>query len=112
MATAKAATPSKNANGATSAADIEQDIERIRGDIAALAGSLKRYGSDKTGEYKAKANAAGQDLTKLSQETLNDLTAELKACERVVSSKVRKHPLQAIGLAAGAGFLIAALARR
>lgn len=114
MATGKPATASagKPANDTVSASDIEADIERIRGDIASLAGSLKRYGADKTDEYKERATTAGQDLTKMSQDALNDLTKELKNYERALSSQVRSHPLQALGIAAGVGFLLAALVRR
>jgi ElaB/YqjD/DUF883 family membrane-anchored ribosome-binding protein len=109
MATAKTATA---ANDAVSAREIEADIERIRGDIASLAGSLKKYGAGKSDEYKSRATAAGQDLTKMSQDALNELMGELKGYERAFSSEVRRHPLQALGIAAGVGFLVAALVRR
>ncbi|MHA7776892.1 DUF883 family protein [Roseibium sp. M-1] len=114
MATAKtaSATAAQPANDTVSARDIEEDIERIRGDIAALAGSLKKYGAGKTDEVKAKATAAGQDLTKMSQDALNDLTAELQTYERALVSEIRRRPLQSLGIAAGIGFLIAALVRR
>lgn len=114
MATAKttAATSTKADNDAVSAREIEENIQRIRNDISALAGSLKDYGTGKGTEYKAKASAAGQDLTKMSQDVLKDLTSELKNCEEKLSSQVRRHPLQAIGIAAGVGFLAALLARR
>jgi len=114
MATAKTATTStaKSAGDQVSASDIEDDIERIRSDIAALAGTLKKYGAGKTGEYKARASSAGEDLTQKSQEALNDLTAELQSYERALSSEVRRHPLQSLGIAAGIGFLVATLVRR
>ncbi len=114
MATAKTA-PASNNNTATddvSAREIEANIERIRGDIASLAGSLKQYGAGKSEEYKAKATATGQDLSKMSQDALNDLSAELANYERAFVSEVRRHPLQSIGIAAGVGFLLAALWRR
>ncbi|POF28427.1 DUF883 family protein [Roseibium marinum] len=114
MATPKSATASTGnaANDQVSAGEIEQDIERIRADIAALAGSLKKYGAGKTGEYASKASAAGEDLTKMSQDALNTLTRELDNYERALVSGVRRHPLQSLGIAAGVGFLIAALVRR
>ncbi|MBN9669421.1 DUF883 family protein [Roseibium aggregatum] len=114
MATAKTATASaaKPANDTVSARDIEENIERIRGDIASLAGSLKQYGSDKTGEYKSRAMAAGQDLSEKSQDALDDLMTELQAYERAFVKEVRRRPLQSLGIAAGVGFLIAALVRR
>ncbi|WP_269586106.1 DUF883 family protein [Roseibium sp. Sym1] len=114
MATAKTATSAsaKPANDHVSASEIENDIERIREDIAALAGSLKKYGAGKSDEYKERASSAGQDLTRMSQDALNDLTTELKGYERALTSEVRRHPLQALGIAAGVGFLVAALVRR
>ncbi|WP_208978075.1 DUF883 family protein [Labrenzia sp. 011] len=114
MATSKPATASTGnaANDQVSAGEIEQDIERIRSDIAALAGSLKKYGAGKTGEYASRANAAGEDLTKMSQDALNTLTSELESYERTLVTGIRRHPLQSLGIAAGIGFLVAALVRR
>lgn len=114
MATAKTATGStqKSADTSVSASEIEENIERIRNDIATLAGSLKTYGAGKTDEYKARAASAGEDLTRKSQEALDDLTAELQSYERALGSHVRRHPLQALGIAAGIGFLVATLVRR
>lgn len=114
MATSKtsASASAKPSNGHVSAQDIEDDIERIRNDIAALAGSLKTYGAGKTDEYKSRASTAGEDLTRKSQEALNDLTAELRGYERALSSEIRRHPLQSLGIAAGIGFLVATLVRR
>ncbi|NVK35133.1 MAG: DUF883 family protein [Rhodobacteraceae bacterium] len=112
MATAKSATADKLANETVSADEIQENIERIRNDIASLAGSVKKYGAGKTGEVKARANSAGQDLTKATQDALADLTEELKGYERALTAEVRRHPLQALGIAAGIGFLVAALVRR
>lgn len=114
MATAKTATASsaKAANDTVGASEIEANIKRIREDISALAGSLKIYGAGKGDEYKARASAAGQDLTQMSQDALNDLTTELKGYERALTAEVRRHPLQSLGIAAGIGFLVAALVRR
>jgi len=109
MATAKTGSA---ANDTVSAREIEENIERIRADISALAGSLKKYGAGKSDEYAAKATAAGEDLTKMSQEALDKLTAELETYEKAFVSSVRKHPLQSIGIAAGVGFLVALLVRR
>ncbi|MBD1549555.1 DUF883 family protein [Roseibium aggregatum] len=88
---------------------IEQDIERLRGDIAALAQSITRYGAGKTGEVKMRASKAGRDLAKTSQETLDSMSEELAGLEEAVSTRVRERPLQALGIAAGVGFLIAAV---
>lgn len=114
MATAKAASAKtmESGNENASAVDIEQNVERIRGDIATLAKSITEYGAGKTGEYKDRAGKATQDLAKISQETLDSLSAELAGLEKTVSTRVREKPLQSLGIAAGVGFLIAMLARR
>lgn len=91
------------------AATIEQNIERLRGDIAALAQSITSYGAGKTGEVKMRASKAGRDLAKTSQETLDSLSEELAGLEQAVSTRVREKPFQSLGIAAGVGFLIAAV---
>ncbi|MEJ8473832.1 DUF883 family protein [Roseibium algae] len=114
MATAKSASSSSSANSdeAVTAREIEENIKRIRSDISALAGSLKKFGEGKADEYKTRASEAGDDLTKMSEEALEDLTADLQAYERALVAHVRKHPLQSIGIAVGVGFLLSALLRR
>ncbi|WP_346898773.1 DUF883 domain-containing protein [uncultured Roseibium sp.] len=88
---------------------IEQNIERLRGDIAALAQSITRYGAGKTDEVKMRASKTGRDLAKTSQETLDSLSEELSGLEEAISTRVRDKPLQSLGIAAGIGFLIAAV---
>jgi ElaB/YqjD/DUF883 family membrane-anchored ribosome-binding protein len=112
MATSTSAARNTASRGEDDVANIEQNIERLRGDISALAQSISRYGADKTGEYKDRANKAGNDLAQASKDTLDSLTAELNDLERAVSTRVRDKPLQALGIAAGIGFLVAFLARR
>lgn len=118
MATPKASTASNGttnpvARTAGDVATIEENIERLRDDIAGLAQSITRYGADKTGEYKNRANQAGKDLAKVSQQTLDSLSEELAGLEKALSTRVREKPLQTLGIAAGVGFLVAFfLARR
>lgn len=114
MATAKTASASnaKTADDAVSARDIEENIARIRSDISELAGTLKKYGAGKSDEYKTRAAAAGDDLTRKSQDALDQLMTELQGYEKALADEVRRRPLQSLGIAAGIGFLIAALVRR
>ncbi|WP_417679690.1 DUF883 family protein [Roseibium sp.] len=109
--TASAANDSADADAGTAqdAEAIEQNIERLRGDIAALAQSITQYGAGKTGEVKMRASKAGRDLAKTSQETLDGLSEELSGLEEAISTRVREKPLQSLGIAAGVGFLIAAI---
>lgn len=81
--------------------EIEDKIARIRTDIADLGKSVVGYGSDKADDLKA-----------ASEDVLTQLKGELATLEHQVSSHVRQNPLRSLAIAAGAGVLIALLARR
>lgn len=116
MATTKGAVANSNDTvepaPTITSADIERNVERVRGDIAALTKSLTQYGAAKSGEYKAKADKTGRELAQSAQDAIDTLTGELETLEKMLANRVREKPLQALGIAAGAGFLIAWLARR
>ncbi|WP_249691111.1 DUF883 domain-containing protein [Stappia sp. WLB 29] len=110
--TKSAAAAAKAARADDEAASIQENIERLRGDISSLAKSISRYGTEKTGEYTERASKAGKDIADVSQQTLDSLTEELNRLERSLTAHVRRKPLQSLGIAAGIGFLIALLSRR
>lgn len=110
--TKSAAATAKAARADDEAASIQENIERLRGDISSLAKSISRYGTEKTGEYSERASKAGKDIADVSQQTLDSLHEELNRLERSLTSHIRRKPLQSLGIAAGIGFLIAMLARR
>lgn len=111
-AAATRTTTDANARSKENAETIEQNIERLRGDISALAESITRYGADKSEEYKNRASKTGKDIAHASQQTLDSLTEELNKLERSLTSHVREKPLQSLGIAAGIGVLVALLVRR
>ncbi|SON56155.1 hypothetical protein HDIA_2614 [Hartmannibacter diazotrophicus] len=102
----------KNGTAAASAEDIEAQITQLREDIAALTRSVGNFGAAKADGYKAKVNSAASDAMAASQTAVNALRAELEGAEKTVIDQVRAKPLQAIGIAAAAGFLLAVLSRR
>ena len=81
--------------------EIEDKIARIRTDIADLGKSVAGHGSDKADDLKA-----------ASEDVLTQLKGELATLEHKVSAQVRQNPLRSLAIAAGAGVLIALLARR
>ncbi|NBN65697.1 DUF883 domain-containing protein [Pannonibacter tanglangensis] len=81
--------------------DIEDKIARIRSDIADLGKAIAGYGADKA-----------DDLKGASEDALTQLTGDLASLERELRAQVRRHPLRTVALAAGAGALVAMLARR
>lgn len=84
-----------------SSKEIEAKIARIRTDIADLGKAVASYGSDKA-----------DDIKSASEDALVQLKGELAMLERQVSAHVRENPLRSLALAAGAGLLIALIAKR
>ena len=117
MATAAKSTATAREAAAADAAganaqDIEAELARVREDIAALARSVQSFGSAKTSEVKARASKAGTDIAEASQDALDQVRREFEDLEHQLQGHVRRHPLQALGIAAGVGFLAAMLMRR
>ncbi|PTW62939.1 ElaB/YqjD/DUF883 family membrane-anchored ribosome-binding protein [Breoghania corrubedonensis] len=111
MATAAKSTATADTAGAN-AQDIEAELARVREDIAALARSIQSYGTAKTDEVKSRASKAGNDIAAASQDALEQVRREFEGLESQLQGQVRRHPLQALGIAAGIGFLAAFLMRR
>ncbi|MGE0845805.1 MAG: YqjD family protein [Flavobacteriaceae bacterium] len=112
MATATAAAKRRGNGSPVSASDIEAQIAQIRGDIAELGKVVSAYGTGKAKEMKGRADAASSDIADSSREALASLRSEFEALESDLRARVREKPVQALGIAAGIGFLVALLARR
>ncbi|MEZ5840778.1 MAG: DUF883 domain-containing protein [Hyphomicrobiales bacterium] len=101
-------------NGRTdvTAATIEEQVSELRGEIAALAGSIASYGQNRAEKLKGKAADAGARIAGSSEEMLKAVRGELSGYERLARRRIREKPLQAVGIAAGIGFVLALLSRR
>lgn len=92
--------------------EFESRAGRIRNEIAALATSIAEAGENLAGDLSAGAGATAREMRAASQETLQDLRNQMKELERQAAVKMRQNPMAALAMAAGAGFLLAMLARR
>ncbi|MFN0263631.1 YqjD family protein [Tepidamorphus sp. 3E244] len=92
--------------------DLERQVEQLRGDIQSLAQTIGSITSDQITRYQAKAASAKRDVVNSSTEALESLQGQIKVYEQSLTSQVREKPLQAIGIAAGVGFLLAMFTRR
>lgn len=91
-----------NGKGATAtAADVEEQFERLRADIAALSQTLSDFGSGKL-----------EEIADRSAGLANDAKARLKTAEGDLEDRIRANPITSVGIAAGVGFLVALLTRR
>jgi ElaB/YqjD/DUF883 family membrane-anchored ribosome-binding protein len=112
------------------AAHVEDQIAQIRDEIAELAKIIARdtagnvsEARSKVGSAKAKAREAAHDLKDRAETDIQDLIAagedilaqfqdRYRDSGRKVRKTVHDHPLATLGIAAAAGFVIAALLRR
>ncbi|HHX89926.1 MAG TPA: hypothetical protein GX700_09190 [Paracoccus sp.] len=85
-------------------AEIEAGVVRVKEDLARLGGMMQAYG-------RARIDGAQARAETLPHEVLAELRQQLVILEDGLSDKVRRNPLQSLGLAALAG-LIAGLALR
>ncbi len=114
MATTRTAATKSRGNGSDvpSTEDVEKQFEQLRNDIAALTDTVQRMGVGKVHEAQHAATEAGHDLTEAYEGALKNLQAEFDALEGNVTRQVRSNPLQALGIAAGVGILLAVLTRK
>lgn len=81
--------------------DLAAEVAALKKDIADLASSLGRAGKAKAAEGRAAGEAA-----------LEDIEREWHDLESRLGERVRRKPLQSLGIAALIGFFIAILMRR
>jgi ElaB/YqjD/DUF883 family membrane-anchored ribosome-binding protein len=98
---------------------VEERIAELRAEIAALAGSLAgdaRKARGKAGaaadDLKERAESDLQDMIAAGEDILASLQQRYRQSGKEIRRSVHEHPLAALGLAAAAGFVIAALMRR
>lgn len=92
--------------------DLANEVEGLRKDLAALTerfSSLSDAGIRTASDYTRKK---GAEARKRGEAAYSDLSDRASEFERQTMESIRRNPLQAIGIAAGIGFLAAMLTRR
>ncbi|AJY45821.1 DUF883 family protein [Martelella endophytica] len=93
-------------------ADIQAQIDQLRGDIANLTKLIGDLGSEKASQARARAEKLRDDATKAGQEAYDRARDEALSMEEDLEDRIRMKPLQSILIAAGVGFLAALFTRR
>jgi ElaB/YqjD/DUF883 family membrane-anchored ribosome-binding protein len=106
------ATNSSRANSSVSQKDIEAGLEQVKNDIAALTDTLAQYGKGKINGIQSAASNKSEIALKSSEETLNELRAQVEQLSGKVETQIKEKPLQSIAIAAGIGALFALIAKR
>ena len=99
-------------NAAPSVEDLEEQITELRREIAALTKNIAAFGSAKVDDYRAGIDRLAADAVNASLNAFGTAKEEAISLEESFEEQVRARPLQAIGIAAGVGFLAALLTRR
>ncbi|MCI5074845.1 hypothetical protein [Oricola sp.] len=107
----KTARTDKNGSLA-SEAELAAEIEGLRKDLSALTdrfAQLGEAGMRTAADYSRETRTAAREK---GEAVYADISARASAFEREASAQIRRHPLQALGMAAGIGFLAALITRR
>lgn len=95
-----------------SSKDIEAGLEQVKSDIAMLTDTLAQYGQGKINGIQSTAAEKSEIALKSSEETLNELRAQVEQLSGRVETQIKEKPLQSIAIAAGIGALFALIARK
>lgn len=93
-------------------ATIEEQIAKLTADIAALTRTVAEYGSGKLETAAAEALTLKDNVAEKSAAAAQAAKDTLITAEGDLEEKIRTHPLAAVGIAAGLGFLFAVLSKR
>ncbi len=104
-ASSKASTESAENTDAPDRAEIEAQIAKLREDMASLGQMLKAAGTARLDEARSQAEA-------MPEEALAELQRQLNRFEEEARTRMQAQPLQTLGLAALAGFLLGLILRR
>ncbi|MBU2082972.1 MAG: hypothetical protein KKB75_03950 [Alphaproteobacteria bacterium] len=97
----------KTATGTKIKADIDSDVDALKNDISALRDDLRQVVKDVRGLASVRAQAGvdkGAEIAKEAGEQIGE-------AKTAMESRIRDNPLAAIGIAFGAGVVLAMMRR-
>jgi ElaB/YqjD/DUF883 family membrane-anchored ribosome-binding protein len=94
------------------AAEVAAQLAQLREDLANLAKSVKALGVGTSAEIKNQALRITDDAIAASSEVAHNVRNELSTLNQNVTEQVQKNPLQSLGIAVAAGFVLALLSRK
>ena len=94
------------------AAEVSAQLAQLREDLSNLASSVKALGAGVSAEVKAKASRVADDAYVASEEAVHTVRNEIQSINDNLTEQVQRNPLQSLGIAAAAGFLLAIFTRR
>ena len=92
--------------------DLIRQIEILKQEVAHLSGELKRSKQRSAGAAKRAASDGMEALKAQGEAAIEALRENSGELEAELAKQVREKPFTSLAVAAGAGFLLALLARR
>lgn len=93
-------------------ATIEDQVENLRDEIAALTKLISKNSATQTRKFRSQAEHGYEDLVARGEEVVKQLQDGYSRGTKELRATVRRNPTAAIGAAAAIGLAIALLARR
>lgn len=92
--------------------EMRQRIDDLKAELAAISRTLSALGGQKVDDYRESVERLVSDAVSASHKAFDTARSEALSMEEGFERQVREHPLRAIGIAAGIGFLFALMTRR
>ncbi len=102
----------KSTRNAKDDADIHTKITKLKNEATNLGASLAETGSVEAKRVLEKGEELAHEAVIKSREALDYVSSELETLEAQLVKRVREKPMQSMGLAVGAGFILALLLRK
>lgn len=99
-------------NDYASSTDVENQLEKLSAEIAALTKIVASFGTGKLDEAQQQAKSVADEISQRSAAAAADIKDRFMAAESDLEGQIRKYPLAAVGIAAGIGFIAALLSSR
>jgi ElaB/YqjD/DUF883 family membrane-anchored ribosome-binding protein len=96
---------------AEEAYDVQDQIKKLRAELNALAGTVKAIGAAKAASYGAKIADAASEAIDASSTAFEGVKSDFHSLEEAAAERIRAKPLQAMWIALGVGYIIAAMRR-
>jgi ElaB/YqjD/DUF883 family membrane-anchored ribosome-binding protein len=91
---------------------IREKITKLKNEVKSLGASLAATGGEEAKRVMEKGEDLAHGAVNKSREALDFLSTELETYEAQLVNRVRTRPIQSMGLAVGAGIILALMLRK
>ena len=102
----------KNTRSAKDDVDIHTKITKLKNEATNIGASIAETGGVEAKRVLEKGEELAHEAVVKSREALDYVSSELETLEAQLVKRVREKPIQSMGFAIGAGFILALLLRK